>query len=588
MSFPIIHEDGEEWDGAAVTSLEARAAAYVQAQLAGQLAFSNWQGPWSSTTTYSLGASVIYLGLGYVSNTSNNLHNNPSTDSGINWTLIPVGSSVVLNATPSQSTTISGATVNTGQIFQSDTSWNPLGTSGGGGTSIQFIDTPGLYAGLASGSIYNLNGLASNIFKVVGYVTNTGTTPAIAGGFFSYGHQVWGLNFGGAAMGNDSVVIGAEIDVGAAPSHASSATVLSSNLSQIVDITVDRPGSSFQVGNTITGGTIPAGTTITAVDNPIAPTYINLSQPCTAASSGSGLASNSIGQAVYGLVIVGEYGNIGGPGNSNAGSAIQVQANTLSAFKNGLTFVGGTNQCVASSGIVFLDTAMTQALLVDNGTYTQVMSFGGGMTATYGFLASGGTYGSDFIHLAGSVAYSALGIVGGTYSYGISITSATIGYGLFENASSYTHDVIHLTPASAGGSGIYIGGTMTDDAITINGAMRYGLNVSPSTATYGLVVAGTATFTDVILLEPGGTVSGSALAVTGTYTGHVIDISGATSTGVALKLGAGQQIQLGSHATGAGSAALGANCPAVTTTAPYEWIEATASDGSQVYIPAWK
>lgn len=40
--------------------------------------------------------------------------------------------------------------------------------------------------------------------------------------------------------------------------------------------------------------------------------------------------------------------------------------------------------------------------------------------------------------------------------------------------------------------------------------------------------------------------------------------------------------------TGAGSAALGSNCPAVTATAPYKWFKATSSDGSTVYIPCWK
>lgn len=40
--------------------------------------------------------------------------------------------------------------------------------------------------------------------------------------------------------------------------------------------------------------------------------------------------------------------------------------------------------------------------------------------------------------------------------------------------------------------------------------------------------------------------------------------------------------------TGAVSAALGSNCPAVTGTAPYSWVEVTTSDGSTAYIPAWK
>jgi hypothetical protein len=44
----------------------------------------------------------------------------------------------------------------------------------------------------------------------------------------------------------------------------------------------------------------------------------------------------------------------------------------------------------------------------------------------------------------------------------------------------------------------------------------------------------------------------------------------------------------GIESTGAGSAALGANSPAVTNTAPYTWIELRTSDGSVVYVPAWK
>jgi hypothetical protein len=44
----------------------------------------------------------------------------------------------------------------------------------------------------------------------------------------------------------------------------------------------------------------------------------------------------------------------------------------------------------------------------------------------------------------------------------------------------------------------------------------------------------------------------------------------------------------GTNTTGSGSAALGSNSPATTNTAPYTWIQATAADGSTVYIPAWK
>ena len=43
-----------------------------------------------------------------------------------------------------------------------------------------------------------------------------------------------------------------------------------------------------------------------------------------------------------------------------------------------------------------------------------------------------------------------------------------------------------------------------------------------------------------------------------------------------------------SEDTGAGSAALGANSPAVTNTAPYKWLKTKTDDGSVVYIPCWK
>jgi len=44
----------------------------------------------------------------------------------------------------------------------------------------------------------------------------------------------------------------------------------------------------------------------------------------------------------------------------------------------------------------------------------------------------------------------------------------------------------------------------------------------------------------------------------------------------------------GKETTGAGSAALGANSPALTTAAPYTWFKVTTSDGSAGYIPVWK
>lgn len=52
----------------------------------------------------------------------------------------------------------------------------------------------------------------------------------------------------------------------------------------------------------------------------------------------------------------------------------------------------------------------------------------------------------------------------------------------------------------------------------------------------------------------------------------------------------GRKIEFDSaqESTGAGTPLFGTNCPASTLTAPYRWIKFQTSDGSQVYIPAWK
>ena len=42
------------------------------------------------------------------------------------------------------------------------------------------------------------------------------------------------------------------------------------------------------------------------------------------------------------------------------------------------------------------------------------------------------------------------------------------------------------------------------------------------------------------------------------------------------------------NSTGAGTALLGTNSPANTLSAPYTWLQFTSSDGSTVYVPAWK
>ena len=64
---------------------------------------------------------------------------------------------------------------------------------------------------------------------------------------------------------------------------------------------------------------------------------------------------------------------------------------------------------------------------------------------------------------------------------------------------------------------------------------------------------------------------------------------GAAQTAASVVLSLGGVPKFGGTNTAASTAALlGSNCPAVTCTAAYTWVEAVSSDGSTVYIPVWK
>lgn len=71
-------------------------------------------------------------------------------------------------------------------------------------------------------------------------------------------------------------------------------------------------------------------------------------------------------------------------------------------------------------------------------------------------------------------------------------------------------------------------------------------------------------------------------------TSDLVQISNGTATVLTINNGGQMVTAARNEATGAGSALLGTNSPAVTNTAPYTWIKMKTSDGSTVYIPAWK
>lgn len=145
---------------------------------------------------------------------------------------------------------------------------------------------------------------------------------------------------------------------------------------------------------------------------------------------------------------------------------------------------------------------------------------------------------------------------------------------------------------------MFNGNTYTVQGTTVN---AYGMRLTQTTS-------GTITNTWGISDETGwpsrllGKVAiGPSNSAAPTDTLYVKDATASTgATSVSIGIGAGQSSTStvltlagvvrfnGQNTTGAGSAALGANSPAVTNTAPYTWIRAVSSDGSTIYIPAWK
>lgn len=116
--------------------------------------------------------------------------------------------------------------------------------------------------------------------------------------------------------------------------------------------------------------------------------------------------------------------------------------------------------------------------------------------------------------------------------------------------------------------------TTGDDLLTING---YGYVGATNTYQIG----------GYIRFDSSGTVSDAANGFakdiffgTNTATNAATDSVGIMADGT-IKL-------LKNDSTGAGTALLSTNCPAVTATAPYTWMKFTSNDGSAVYVPCWK
>lgn len=168
-------------------------------------------------------------------------------------------------------------------------------------------------------------------------------------------------------------------------------------------------------------------------------------------------------------------------------------------------------------------------------------------------------------------------------------SSATVGYRAIEN------DIVVNQTSSASGParGYY-------DNPTLTSAYDYrAIEVAAYTHAFGSLSTALPTTMQTVLLGTTTYSAGSSKTITN---GCTLCITGAPANGTnvtitnpyAIWVEAGNArfdgdvVFHGTNTTGAGSALLGTNSPASTNTAPYTWIKAISSDGSTVYLPAWK
>ena len=201
------------------------------------------------------------------------------------------------------------------------------------------------------------------------------------------------------------------------------------------------------------------------------------------------------------------------------------------------------------------------------------------------FIGGGGTYNTTGIDNSAGPGYQNLySNTTGSYNFGAPFEAGRyISDGSSPNqTSSYSIYLGANTMALANGdvNEIVIGGDAT------NGATGAGSNTA---------VIGTPRMTDLYV---GGT-AGEALLHSASATFYNTTPStgstlltvtpGAAQTAASVVLSLGGVPKFGGTNTAASTAALlGSNCPAVTCTAAYTWVEAVSSDGSTVYIPVWK
>jgi len=171
-----------------------------------------------------------------------------------------------------------------------------------------------------------------------------------------------------------------------------------------------------------------------------------------------------------------------------------------------------------------------------------------------------------------------------------------------ENAA--TGNAVHISATGGDASiGLHLAGKGASGYVnvqdSVDGTKRILFNASGGTTSTRTMLSSTQTIdrtitlpdaAGTVVLNTSGTLAapgaiGGTTASTGAFTSGTFSTTLAV-TG-ALTMAAVPRFN-GTNTSGAGTALLGANSPAVTNSAPFTWFQVTTSDGSTGYIPVWK
>lgn len=310
----------------------------------------------------------------------------------------------------------------------------------------------------------------------------------------------------------------------------------------------------------------------------------------------------------YGMYMGGitSFGNVTGPLTGvgvNITYSISTTGNTV-GLRVVNQFATGTTMSTADNLYSSLD------LSNNSGTISTAYNFRTDTGATAGTVTTG--YGA-FI--------TALGF--GTTRYGLRVQQPTagstnytahfdVGVGIGTVNAATTGNGAAFKVSATSGYNTWISGTQTAD----DGATTIGLLVVPSynpannnkscinlyavpvfnAVTMQTITAATNVYVHTTFTGNAGTIStvygvfidGGGASV-GTITSHYslyvnTPIAGTTKICAYFE----GPVQYGTNSTGAGTALLSTNCPAVTVSAPYTWIKVITSDNSTAYVPCWK